>query len=137
MRRTLKEFTNSKSSLDHLWEMAVVGHRDADKKLPKGMKLEVETSEYHGTGEEPHMHLYPASHINRKGKANNYDLITRVKVTEEPPQSPDDVVAIKNNPPVPKKYKQAIFEWSKGFSKRGFNNWDRVLEIWEAINNSI
>ena len=104
MKRILKKRENR--VLDKFMEMVVIGRRDADKKLKKGMKLIIYSSEYHGTGEEHHMHLYPASH-----KPYIYDdLITKIKVTETPPKSPDDVVAIKDNPPVPKEYQEAIFE---------------------------
>ena len=115
--------------------MAVVGRRDADKDLPQGMRLEVVTSEYIGTGEEPHMHLYPASHKDRTGKANNYDLIARVKVTENPPKNPGEVVSIKDNKAVPKEYRQAIYEWANQSNKYGVNNWIAVKMFWEAINN--
>lgn len=75
-------------NLQPLQEMATVGRKDSCKELPKGMRIEVITSEYNGTGEEPHLHLFPASHKDKNGKANNYDLITRVKVTNLPPSSP-------------------------------------------------
>ena len=55
-----------------LQEMATVGRKDACKELKNGMRLEVITSE--NTGEEPHLHLFPASHRDRTGKDNNYDL---------------------------------------------------------------
>lgn len=120
---------------DRIIEMATVGRKDSNKNLPKGMRLEVITSEYENTGEEPHLHLFPATHKDRNGKANNYDLITRVKVTDFQPSSKDDIVAIKDNPEVDEDYKNAIFEWSKETNKRGVNNWVAVQIIWDALNN--
>ena len=69
------------------------------------------------------------------GKSNNYDLITRVKVTDTAPASPQDVVAIHDNPPLTEDYKKAIYEWSKDNNKRGINNWVAVQVIWDALNN--
>lgn len=133
--RTKIEEAKEKLEEKHLLqEMATVGRKDACKELKKGMRLEVITSEYKNTGEEKHLHLFPASHRDREGKANNYDLITRVKVTDKPPQKPSDVIAIKDNPPVPEDYQRAIYEWSKGKTKRGANNWDHVLDVWDDIN---
>ena len=44
------------------------------------------------------LYYFPANHKDRNGKSNNYDLITRVKVTDTAPASPQDVVAIHDNP---------------------------------------
>ena len=74
--------------------------------------------------------------LNRNGKSNNYDLITRVKVTDTAPASPQDVVAIHDNPPLTEDYKKAIYEWSKDSNKRGINNWVAVQIIWDALNNT-
>ena len=41
-----------------LQEIATVGRKDACKELKNGMRLEVITSEYKNTGEEPHLHLF-------------------------------------------------------------------------------
>ena len=118
-----------------LQEIATVGRKDACKELKNGMRLEVITSEYKNTGEEPHLHLFPASHIDRTGKDNNYDLITRVKVTDFQPKSPEDIVAIEDNPKVSEDYQKAIYEWSKKDNKRGVNNWVAVQIVWDALNN--
>ena len=134
-REKLEEEMPLNEELEHLWEMATVGRQDACKGLKNGMRLEIITSEYKNTGEEKHLHLFPASHIDRIGKANNYDLITRVKVTDEPPQTPSDIVAIKDNPDVPEEYQIAIFEWSKGETKHGTNNWRHILDVWDDMNS--
>ena len=134
-REKLEEELSPNEELEHLWEMATVGRQDACKGLKNGMRLEIITSEYKNTGEEKHLHLFPASHRDRTGKANNYDLITRVKITDEPPQSPSDIVAIKDNPDVPEEYQIAIFEWSKGKTKHGTNNWRHILDVWDDMNS--
>lgn len=123
---------------ERLWEMGCLCRIPSGQMgLKYGMVIEVQTSEYQGTGEEPHFHLYPASHRDRKGKANNYDLITRVRVTEQPPTRPDDIQAIYGNPPVPRVYQQAIYRWSRAANKRGINNWTRILELWDGINSRL
>lgn len=99
--------------------------------LPKGMRIDVITTEHTGTGEEPHFHLFPASHIAKKGKANNDDLITRVALTEIPPGQPSDVHSIAGNNPVPKEYQKAIFDWSqKDDEESGLNNWKQTRLFW-------
>ena len=130
------DFESIYNKSEHLQEIATVGRKEASKDLPNGMRLEVITSEYQNTGEEPHLHLFPANHKDRNGKSNNYDLITRVKVTDTAPASPpQDVVAIHDNPPLTEDYKKAIYEWSKDNNKRGINNWVAVQIIWDALNN--
>ena len=134
-REKLEEEMPLNEELEHLWEMATVGRQDACKGLKNGMRLEIITSEYKNTGEEKHLHLFPASHRDRTDKANNYDLITRVKITDEPPQTPSDIVAIKDNPDVPEEYQIAIFNWSKGNNKQGVNNWVAVQIVWDSLNS--
>jgi hypothetical protein len=96
------------------------------------MRIEVINTEYKGTGEEPHFHLFPANHVPRKGKANNRDLITRVHITEEPPKGPRDGKARPGNSPVPREYQEAIFRWSrKRDDKYKINNWDLLNLFWE------
>ena len=51
--------------IEHLQEMATIGRKEACRGLKDGMRLEVITSEYRNTGEEPHLHLFLASHSNR------------------------------------------------------------------------
>jgi len=110
-----------------LKEMAVVGRKQATPKW-KGMSLEIYTSEFKGTGEEPHIHLFPA---------NRENLITRIALTKEKPQKPTDLHPIKDNSPIPKDYFDPIFEWVQGTSKRGTNNWENALNIWDAIQDSV
>jgi hypothetical protein len=123
----------------HLREMALMTLIQANPRtLPNGMRIEVITNEYQGTGEEPHFHLFPANHISRRGKANNYDLITRIALTEDPPKSPEDVHEIKGNNPVPKEYKEAIFEWSQENDKKlGVNNWILTRDFWDRQAASV
>jgi hypothetical protein len=116
---------------EHFQEMALMGKVASNKDLPKGMRIDVITTEFKGTGEEPHFHLFPANHITKNGKSNNYDLITRVKITENPPNNPDSVQPIVDNPPVPKEYQKAIWEWAFQ-TKRGVTNWERTKIVWEA-----
>jgi len=100
--------------------------------LPKGMRIEVITTENKGTGEEPHFHLFPANHVPKKGKANNYDLITRVALTEEPPNQPSDVHSITGNNPVPEEYQKAIFDWSQENDEEiRLNNWKLTRVFWD------
>lgn len=117
---------------NRLNEMALIGY-SAKRGGFKGMKLEIISSEYKGTGEEPHIHLFPANHIDKDGKSNNHDLITRVKLTKEFPKSPNDIVAIKDNPEIQDEYKEEIYKWSQMNNKYGINNWLNALNIWDAI----
>jgi hypothetical protein len=114
----------------HLQEMALMCLIKANQRvLPNGMRIEVITTEYQGTGEEPHFHLFPANHSPRSG---NQDLITRVALTETRPQSPEEVHQIKGNNPVPKEYQKAIFEWSqKNDEKLKVNNWELTRTFWD------
>lgn len=106
--------------------------------LPNGMRIEVITSEFKGTGEEPHFHLFPANHRTRDGRANNYDLITRVAITKEIPSQPSDIHAIANNEPVPKEYQEAIYEWSqKDDEEFGLNNWRQLQLFWNKMSNTL
>jgi hypothetical protein len=127
----MKEQTYEKIYQESLKEMAVVGFKQATPKWP-GMKIEVETSEFHGTGEEAHAHLYPANHKSGDKK----DLITRFALTDEPPETSEDVRVIKGNPPLTIDYKNAIFQWSQENNKRGINNWIATLITWDAIQAS-
>ena len=90
--------------------MATVEKMNSNKKLSKGIRLEIITREYKNTGEEPHFHLLAASHRDRDVKANNYDLITRVKVTDDLPETKDDIVVIKDNPPIEKNIKRRYLD---------------------------
>ena len=120
------------SQSEHLREMALMGIIQANPRmLPNGARIEVITSEYKGTGEEPHFHLFPANHKSKAGKANNYDLITRVALTKELPEYENDIHSIKDNNPVPKEYQKAIFKWSKEIDEEsGLNNWKMARLFW-------
>jgi hypothetical protein len=112
-------------------EMAVIGQKEAEPGWP-GMRLEIETSEYKGTGEEPYFHLYKAKHRSGDRKDSS---ITRVALTETPPSKIEDLHPIKGNPPIPKSYLKPILDWSKG-KKREVNNWVNALNMWDAIQAS-
>lgn len=122
-----------------LREMALMALIRANPRtIPKGMRIEVITTEYKGTGEEAHFHLFPANHIPRNGKANNYDLITRVALTNDIPKSPEDIYEIKGNNPVPEEYKEAIFQWSQENDKElGVNNWKLARNFWDKQAASV
>jgi len=108
------DFESIYNKSELLQEMATVGRKEASKDLPNGMRLEVITSEYQNTGEEPHY----------QSKSDRYSS-----------GFPQDVVAIHDNPPLTEDYKKAIYEWSKDNNKRGINNWVAVQIIWDALNN--
>ena len=117
-----------------LREMALMALIKSNSKLPKGMRIEIITSEYQGTGEKPHFHLFPANHISRPGKANNYDLITRVEITDNLPSQPSDIHAIEGNDLLSKKYQKAIFEWSQEDDDEfGINNWRVLKAFWKRM----
>ena len=117
-----------------LREMALMAKIEAYSKLPKGMRIDIITTEYKGTGEEPHFHLFPANHIPRKGRANNYDLITRVAITENIPSQPSDIRAIAGNKDVPKEYQEAIFKWSQeNDDELNINNWRLLKSFWKKM----
>ena len=139
MKSKLFEYVLSLIDRQPLREMALMALIRADPRtLPKGMRIEVITTEYKGTGEEQHFHLFPANHISRKGKANNYDLITRVALPEKPPNGPEEIYAITNNPIVPKEYQRAIYEWSRSDDeKTGCNNWKLTRTFWERQAASV
>jgi hypothetical protein len=122
-----------------LREMALMALIQANPQtLPGGMRIEVITNEYQETGEEPHFHLFPADHVSRRGKANNYDLITKIALTEDPPKSPEDIHEIKGNSPVPKEYKEAIFTWSRENDRKlGVNNWILTRDFWDRQAASV
>ncbi len=136
-----EQFLNElKEELQPLQEMARIITVESGKAgkllgIENGVIIEVITSEYKDTGEEPHFHLFPGNHKDKKGKANNYDLITRVKITKELPKSKDDIVAIKDNKAVPEDYKNFIYNWSKKTNKFGFNNWLVLQNMWNSIQS--
>jgi hypothetical protein len=102
--------------------------------LPDGMRIEVIVTECQSAGGEPHFHLFPASHQLRKGKANYYDLITRVLLTEGPPEHIADVQAVKGNKPVPAEYQEAVFKWARENDKElGVNNWVLMRDFWDRM----
>jgi len=133
---TLEELTlkakEEQYAQSHLREMAVVGRMAATPKWD-GMKLEIETSEYKGTGEMPHLHLYPANH--KSGERSG--LITRIALTENPPETTNDLRPIKDNAEIPKDYLLPILEWSRKSNKRGVNNWQSALVVWDSIQASV
>jgi hypothetical protein len=125
MKRTLQE------KITPMKEMAVLGLVPATPKWA-GMRIEIETSEYKGTGEKPHAHLYPANHKS----GNKDDLITRFELTKKRPRKPKDIHSVDNNPAIPIDYLQPIFDWSRRTNKRGINNWKFALGVWDAIQAS-
>ena len=114
-----------------LKEIALVGRMPATSKWA-GMMLEIQTSEFNATGEEPHIHLFSADH--RCGDPSG--LITRIALTEKPPEKPEDIHSIKGNPPIPKDYIQPIFKWSKS-TEDDVNNWKYTRFVWKAIQASV
>ena len=120
------------NKLEPLQEMALLGLvKSNPRTLPKGMRIEVITKEFKETGEEPHFHLFPANHIPKSGNANNYDLITRVALTEEQPKDISYIRPIAKNNPIPKEYKNAIFNWSQeNDDETGVNNWKLARTFW-------
>lgn len=111
------------------------GNEGASFGINNGTVLELITLEDDESDEEPYFHLFPGSHIDRKDKSNNYDLITRVKITKDLPSVKDDIVSIQNNPPVPEEYKEFILKWSKEYDKFGINNWKFLQCTWNCVQN--
>jgi hypothetical protein len=131
MKHFEEVYTNSQDKIP-LKEMAVLGYKSATPKWP-GMKIEVETSEYQGTGEKPHAHLYAANHKS----GHKEGLITRFELTDKHPEKPSDIKPLNGNPAIPADYVQPIFEWSQSNNKRGVNNWTNALNMWDAIQASV
>jgi hypothetical protein len=119
---------------ERLREMACIALiKSNPRTLPDGMRLDVITKEYKGTGEEPHFHLFPANHTARDGKANNYDLITRVALPNNPPKTPNEVRAIQGNKPIPKEYQNAIYNWARErYKNLEISNWVFSRSVWDA-----
>jgi len=102
------------------------------KTLPEGMRIEVITTKYNATSEKPHFYLFPADHTPKKGNANNYDLISRVFLSDEPPKNIEDIRAIKGNKPISEIYKKAILKWSHETDDiLKINNWLLANIFWE------
>lgn len=99
--------------------------------LKKGMIIEVVTREYQGTCEEPHFHLYPASHKF----GDKSDLITRVRITQKRPLKAEQVMAIADNTDVPYEYKEAIVAWAQQRDSFGDNNWESVKKLWNQTQD--
>jgi len=117
-------------------ERALMTIVNGNPTLPKGMRIDIIVEEKTAK-EEPHFHLFPANHIPKKGRANNYDLITRVAITEIPPSKPSEIHAITENKLVPSEFQEAIFIWSKENVKNSkINNWKLAEKFWEAQANA-
>ena len=95
------------------------------KDLPKGLRIEIvmyNTNDARGT---PHLSLFPYKHKDREGWENKYDLITCVKLSENLPETIDDIVPLEGNPEVPLEYKNAVLQWAN----EG-NNWETANAAW-------
>jgi len=133
MAKLFEEIFNER--VTRLKEIAVVGMIPATPKW-EGMKLEIETYEYSGTGEEPHVHLYTASH--KTGNRND-PPITKIVLTEDSPDKVEDLHSIKDYPSIPKEYLQPILDWAKDSNRRNkkITNWESSLIIWDSIQDTI
>jgi hypothetical protein len=123
-----------KNRIAPMREMVRVFKKDTDSNLPNGFLIEMITPEFKGTGEEPHFHLFPANHIDRRSKQNNYDLVSRVHITKNLPSQLEDIHAINNkkNPLLPKNYQLALFNLFKNNSKL----WEKLQDLWDLQANA-
>ena len=95
------------------------------KDLPKGLRIEIvmyNTNDARGTS---NLALFPYKHEDRESWENKYDLITCIKLTENKPQTIDDIVPLEGNPAIPLEYKNAVLQWAN----EG-NNWETANAAW-------
>ena len=97
------------------------------KDLPKGLRIETVIYDAKDARGTPNLSLFPYKHKDRDGFENNYDLISRIKITENVPKSIDDIVPLEGYPAVPVEYKKAVLQWANE-SK----NWECARSAWAS-----
>ena len=106
------------------------GHRLAvyipTKDLPKGLRIEIVMYNANDARATPNLCLFPYKHKDREGWENKYDLITCVKLTDNLPETIDEIVPLEGNSEVPLEYKKAVWEWANES-----NNWETAKTAWQ------
>lgn len=100
------------------------------KDLPKGLRIEIVMYNANDARSMPNLYLFPYKHKDREGFDNNYDLISRIELTDKAPESIDDIMPLEGYE-IPVDVRNALFQWAKES-----NNWENAKSSWESCKKN-
>lgn len=110
------------------------GHRFAvyipTKDLPKGLRIEIVMYNANDARGIPNLYLFPYKHKDREGFDNNYDLISRIELTDKAPESIEDIMPLEGYE-IPVDVRNAVLQWAKES-----NNWENAKSSWESCKKN-
>ena len=110
------------------------GHRFAvyipTKDLPKGLRIEIVMYNANDARGIPNLYLFPYKHKDREGFDNNYDLISRIELTDKAPESIEDIMPLEGYE-IPVDVRNAVLQWAKES-----NNWKTAKSSWESCKKN-
>ena len=80
--------------------------------------------------EEPYFLLYQCS----DSKVNGISSVAQIKITQQLPETIDDINPIFVSPDISTNCKEAILQWSKESDNWGINNWESLKDKYNTVN---